>query len=128
MDMVKVFKSIGACLAGIIVGIILSVGTDKILESTGVFPSPELGLFIWWMLLLALVYRGIYLVIAGYVTARLAPGNSLVLVTIIGILGVIVTILGAIANWDKTTAWYPIALAVITFPCTYLGGKLFVNR
>ena len=120
----KVFKSIWAALAGIIVGIILTVGTDFILQKLGVFPSLNQGAYTFTMLLAALIYRGIYLGVAGYVTASLAPSNPMRHVKVIGIIGVIVTILGSIANWDSSAAWYPIALIIITFPCTWLGGKL----
>jgi hypothetical protein len=121
----NIFKSIGAILAGIIAGAVLSIITDLILEKTGVFPSPKEGLFIWWMLLLALIYRGIYTIASGYIAATLAPSKPVKHATILGIIGVVVTILGSVANWDKSAAWYPIALIIITLPCTYLGGLLY---
>ena len=120
----NIFKSIGAVIAGIITGAALSIGTDFALEKTGVFPPIGKGIFIWWMLLLALIYRGIYTIASGYVTAKLAPNNPMRHAVILGIIGVVVTILGSIANWDKSAAWYPIALILITLPCTWLGGKL----
>ncbi len=124
----NIFKSIVAILAGIVTGAILSVGTDFVLETTGIFPSPDQGFFIWWMLVLALIYRGIYTVAAGYVTAALAPNQPMRHAIILGIIGVAVTILGSIANWDKSHAWYPIALILITLPCTWIGGKLAIRR
>lgn len=121
-------KSIGAILAGIIAGAVLSIGTDFILEKTGIFPPQKQGFFIWWMLLLALVYRGIYTIVSGYVTAALAPNRPVRHSVILGIIGVVVTLLGSIANWDKSAAWYPIALILITFPCTLLGGKAYLKH
>ena len=120
----NIFKSIGTVIAGIITGAALSIGTDFVLEKTGVFPPIGKGIFIWWMLLLALVYRGIYTILSGYVTAKLAPNNPMRHAVILGIIGVVVTVFGSIANWDKSAAWYPIALILITLPCTWLGGKL----
>jgi hypothetical protein len=120
----NIFKSIGAILGGIIAGAILSIATDFILEKTGVFPPQKSGLFIWWMLLLALIYRGIYTVFSGYVTSSWAPNKPMQHAIILGIIGVVVTILGSIANWDKSAGWYPIALILITLPCTWLGGKI----
>ena len=124
----SILKSIGAILAGIVTGAILSVGTDFALETTGIFPTPGQGFFIWWMLLLALTYRGVYTVVSGYVTAALAPNRPMRHAVILGIIGVAVTILGSIANWDKSSAWYPIALILITLPCTWLGGKLALRK
>ena len=120
----SIFKSIGAILAGAITGAVLSIGTDFVLEKAGIFSTPEPGLFVWWMLSLALFYRGIYTIASGYVTATLAPNKPMRHAVILGIIGVAVTILGTIANWDKSAAWYPIALILITLPCTWLGGKL----
>lgn len=68
-----VLKSIGAVLVGFFTVVVLSIGTDRILESAGIFPPPMGGLFVTWMLTLALLYRTIYTVLAGYITAKLAP-------------------------------------------------------
>lgn len=38
-------KSIGAILAGFIMVVVLSIGTDSVLESVGIFPPPGTGLF-----------------------------------------------------------------------------------
>jgi len=116
-------KSIGAIFAGMVTGAALSVGTDFALETAGVFPSPGQGSFIWWMLLLALVYRGIYTVASGYLTAALASSHPMRHAIMLGIVGVAVIILGSIANWERSAAWYPIALILITLPCTWLGGE-----
>ncbi len=124
----NIFKSIGAILAGMVMGAVLSVGTDFVLETTGIFPSPDQGFFIWWMLMLALIYRGIYTVAAGYVTAALAPDQPMRHAIVLGIIGIVVTILGSIANWEQSSAWYPIALILITLPCTWLGGKIHELR
>ncbi len=124
----NIFKSIRAILAGMVMDAVLSVGTDFVLETIGIFPSPGQGLFIWWMLMLALVYRGAYTVVAGYVTAALAPNQPMRHAIILGIIGVVVTILGSIANWEQSSAWYPIALILITLPCTWLGGKFHELR
>ena len=119
----NIFKSILACVAGVVSGVVLTLLTDLILEKTGVFPPQTDGLFIWWMLLIALIYRGIYLAFAGYVTAKLSPDNPKKHVMIIGIIAVVVTILGSVANWQSSNEWYPIALIIITYPCTMIGGK-----
>lgn len=118
-------KSIGAVLAGFITVVILSVGTDYILETVGVFPpqnQPEL--FVGWMLIVAFLYRSIYAVVGGYLTAVLAPHSTMRHVTVLGILGLIGGIMGVIAGWDLSAHWYPIALAVTSFPLVYMGGKL----
>lgn len=120
-------KSIASVFAGFIAVIILSIGTDVVLEKTGIFPPPNQGFFIAWMLLLALIYRSIYAVAGGYITASLAPDRPMRHAMILGIIGLVFAIIGSIANSDKTnasTAWYPISLIVLTLPSVWLGGKL----
>src|SRR5690348_10242357 len=93
------FKSIWAVVAGFLTVIILSVATDMVLESTGILPSqsrPEL--FTGLLLLLAFVYRSIYAMVGGYVTATLAPTNTMRHVTILGILGTLGGIAGVAAG------------------------------
>jgi hypothetical protein len=121
----NVIKSIGAILSGMITGALLSIGTDLLLEKTGIFPSVHQGVFIWWMLLLALIYRAIYTAVSGYVTAALAPQKPLRHTMILATIGVAVTIIGSIVNWDKSQAWYPVALILITIPCTWMGGIIY---
>jgi MFS family permease len=117
-------KSIGAVLAGMITIVALSTGTDWLLERLGIFPPPEQGLFIVWMLLLALVYRSIYAVAGGYVTAMLAPDRPMRHAIILGIIGIVASIAGTIVGWDLSAHWYPILLIITSLPCTWLGGKL----
>ena len=122
--MKNTLKSIGAVVAGFVTVVILSLLTDTILEQLGVFPPIGTGLFVTWMLVLAFVYRSIYAVVGGYVTASLAPDRPMRHVTILGVIGIIGGTLGVIAGWDLSAHWYPIALAVTAFPLTWWGGKL----
>jgi hypothetical protein len=120
-------KSIGAVLAGFLIVVILSTATDTILEALGIFPPPTEGLFVTWMLVLAFVYRTIYTILGGYVTAALAPANPTKHVTILGIIGTIMGCVGIYVGavlYTLSPIWYPIALAVAAFPSVWLGGKL----
>jgi len=122
------FKSIGAVLAGFITVVVLSIGTDAVLETIKFFPPQnEADFYTPWMLLIALIYRSIYTVAGGYVAAASAPDRPMRHAIILGILGIAAGTLGAATNWDKTTvstAWYPISLVIAALPCTWLGGKL----
>lgn len=122
------FKSIGSVLGGMLAGALLSIGTDFILEGLHVFPAIGNGLFVSWMLAVALIYRGIYTVIGGYVTAMLAPQNPMKHVLILGIIGIVVSTIGTIAGWNLSAHWYPIALTLIALPCTWWGGKLRLRK
>lgn len=117
-------KSIGAVVAGVIAIVALSVGTDFVLEALGIFPPPDQGLFIAWMLMLALMYRSIYAVVGGYVTAILAPNRPMRHAIILGLIGIVASTFGAIQAWELSAHWYPIMLIFTSLPCTWLGGKL----
>jgi uncharacterized membrane protein len=117
-------KSIGAILAGMITIVVLSAGTDAALEAAGIFTPPDQGFFTTWMVILAFVYRSIYTVAGGYVTARLAPDRPIRHAVILGILGIILGSVGVVVAWDLAPHWYPIALVVTALPCTWFGGRL----
>lgn len=117
-------KSALAVIAGFLTVVILSVVTDTVLETAGIFPPPDQGLFVTWMLLLAFGYRTLYNVLGGYLTARLAPANPVRHSIILGCIGTVAGIVGVIVGWDLSQHWYPIALAVEAIPTCWLGGKL----
>lgn len=126
--MKNILKSAGAVLAGMVTGAALSIGTDFALSALHVFPPVESRSFLPWMLGLALFYRCIYTIAGGYVTAMLAPQNPMSHVAILGIIGVVLSTVGAAVGWNLSHHWYPIALIVIAFPCTWLGGTLRVRN
>jgi hypothetical protein len=120
-------RTIGAVLAGFFATFILSVATDLVLHATDVFPPwgqpMSNALFV-----LATVYRTIYTVAGGYITARLAPNRPMGHALSLGVIGLFAAIAGTIVTWDKGPEfgprWYPLALVVTAIPCTWLGGKL----
>ena len=125
----RVLRSIGAVLAGMIVGIALTLATDDLLHLTHVFPPWGDSMAGYdGALLLATVYRTIYGIAASYITARLAPHRPLLHAMVGGVLGLLVSIVGAVATWNKGPAfgphWYPLALIVLALPSAWAGGKL----
>lgn len=126
-----ILKSIGAVLAGVLVGVLLSLGTDSILRAAGIFPA--LGERVADLLLmLATVYRTVYGIVSSYLTAKLAPGRPMTHVLVLGSLGLAVSALGTVLTWNKGPAfgphWYPVALIVLALPTAWAGGKLFLLR
>lgn len=125
----RVLRSIVAVLAGMIVGIALTLGTDELLHLTHVFPPWGASMVGFdGLLLLATVYRTIYGIAASYITARLAPGRPMLHAMVGGTLGLLASIVGAVATWNKGPAfgphWYPLALVVLALPTAWAGGKL----
>ena len=118
-------RSIVALLAGFVVVVILSLGTDLALHAAGIFPS--LGhtmsnpLF-----LLATVYRTLYAVVGSYITARLAPNRPMGHALLGGGIGLVGAVVGAVVTWNKDLGphWYPLALVATALPCAWLGGRI----
>lgn len=118
-------KSIGAILAGFVVVFVLSVGTDTVLEKVGVFPPlSDPGAYAPWMLVLALLYRCVYTVVGGYITARAAPDRPMRHVVVLGIVGIVAGSIGVVVGWNLSAHWYPIAIVIAALPCAWWGGKL----
>jgi hypothetical protein len=132
----KILKSIGAILAGIIFIVVTHTATDFILESLGVFPpppnrdAPSQRFDVPWMVSTALGYRIFFQIAGGYLTAYLAPSRPVLHSVILGLVGLVMSTAAAIAviPLDWGPAWYPIALAVSALPSVWFGGWLASRR
>ena len=118
-------RSIGALLAGFVVVVVLSLGTDLALHAAGIFP-PLGQIMSNSLFLLATVYRTVYAVVGSYITARLAPNRPMGHALLGGCIGLVLAIVGAVVTWNKDLGphWYPLALIVTALPCAWAGGKL----
>jgi len=119
-----VIRSIGAVAAGLLLIVILSIATDGMMVKMGMFPPLNQGTYSTTMLFTALLYRSIYGVLGGYVTARIAPFNPIKHAVILGLIGTVLSIIGAIACWNLSAHWYPVALVITALPTCWLGGRL----
>lgn len=125
----QVGRSIVAVLAGLVAGMVLSLATDVLLHLARVFPPWGASMDGYdGALLLATIYRTVYGILSSYIAARLAPNRPMLHAMVLGILGFVVSLLGAAATWNKGPAfgphWYPVALVVLALPTAWLGGKL----
>lgn len=117
-------KSIGAVLVGFFVIVVLSVGTDAVLKIAGVLPYDHL--FVSTGLIIAvLVYRAFFSLIGCYIAARLAPKNPMKHALALGVLGFVISAIGAVVARDLGPEWYAWTLAVIALPIAWLGGRLY---
>lgn len=120
-------RSIMAVIVGIVAGVLPTLITDAALHATHVFPplgqSMSDRLFV-----LATAYRIVFSTFGSYLIARLAPNRPMRHALIGGIIGVILSAIGAALTWNHVPSlgphWYPIALIVTALPCAWLGGKV----
>jgi hypothetical protein len=82
------------------------------------------------LFIVAIAYRLVYGVVAGYVTARLAPRNPMQHALILGVVGTVLGLVGAIgsAGKDLGPAWYTYGLAASSIPTVWLGAMLHQRR
>lgn len=123
----NILKSVGAVLAGLLFIFITHSATDFLLESLGIFTPPTQRFNTTWMVVTAVIYRAAFSVAGCYLTAWLAPSKPMLHALILGGIGLVLSTVAAIVTipMDLGPAWYPIALAVISPPCGWLGGKLY---
>jgi len=123
----QALKSIGACLAGALTGIVFSIATDLGLHAASLFPAlgePMSNP----LLLLALTYRTLYGIAGSYLTARLAPSRPMLHSLVLGFIGLVVNVAGVVSTWNAGPAyeahWYPLALTALALPTAWVGAKL----
>jgi hypothetical protein len=119
-------KSIGAVLAGLLIIVILSSAVDVVLHATGVFPP-------WGqpmsdaLFALATAYRIVISIGGCYIAARLAPNRPMQHALALGVVGVVISAIGAAVTIGKGPQfgpmWYPLALVAVSMPCAWLGGR-----
>lgn len=118
-------RSIRAVVAGIVANVALSLGTDQVFHTVGVYPG-------WGqrmadeLFVLALGYRLAYGVLSGWLTACLAPRHPMTHAMILGVIGLVLSLAGAIAaaSADLGPAWYSYGLAASAIPTAWAGGLL----
>ena len=118
-------RSIAAVVAGFLAVAGLSLATDQMFHVLEFYPPWGQPMYDTGHNLLALSYRVVYTVLGGFITARLAPRAPMRHVTILAIIGLIAGTAGAVAAitiGGLGPNWYPIAIAVTAYPCTWLGG------
>ena len=126
----RFLRSAGAVLAGVLVIFALSLGIDQVLHMLNVYPPWGEPMHDPGLNLLALSYRIVIAVVGAYLTARLAPNKPMRHALILGGVGVVLSLAGAIAAMPMNLGpdWYPIALVISSVPCGWLGGALHRAR
>jgi hypothetical protein len=119
-------RTVAPGVAGFVAIGLLSHGVDSALGASGLFPS--LGVpMASRLFVLATVYRSVIGVLGCYIAAHFAAGRPMRSALTLGCIGFALSTLGIFATWQKPELgplWYPAALALLTLPSAWLGGKL----
>jgi hypothetical protein len=124
----SIVRSVFAVLAGLVTIFVLSLATDQLFHSIGVYPPWGVPMLETGDNLIAFAYRAVYAVLGGYVAARLAPRAPVGHALALGAVGVVLATLGAIAAWEMSPAWFLIGLIAISLPAAWLGGIIRQRR
>ena len=123
----RVLRRIGAVLAGLVAIFAVTTATDALMHLAGVFPPVGAASMSGGLFLLAFAYRFVFDVAGSYLTARLAPDRPMRHALVLGAIGLLLSIAGAVALWDAGPAWYPLGLAASALPCGWLGARLHLR-
>jgi len=124
-------RSIAAVAVGFIAVAGLSLITDEVFHLLHVYPPWGVTMTDPRLFALALSYRIVYTVLGGWITARLAPRAPMRHVTVLAIIGVIAGVAGvavALGRSDLGPLWYPLAIFLTAYPCTWWGGRLSAEK
>ena len=121
------WKSVWAVLAGLLVIFILSIAFDTILKLMGILPWDHIFVSTG-LILFVIFYRAVFSLAGCYLTAKLAPQNPMRHALILGVIGAIIGVAGAVTFAEMGPAWYAWTLVVIAIPVAWLGGKIYVIR
>jgi hypothetical protein len=119
-------RSVGAVLAGTLASAALALATDEALHLVGLFPPISQVTYDAPRFVAATAYRLVFAVLGFYIIARLAPRRPWRHVwagAAIGLAGALAGV-AATMTFNMGPLWYPLALAVTTLPCAWLGGTL----
>lgn len=122
-------QSIIAVIAGFFVTALLSTATDTVMQAIGVFPSDGQRMSDA-MFLLPAVYRALYTVAGGFITAKFAPTKPMHHAAVLAGLGLLGG-LGGLAAWyaapNLGPFWYAASIPASALPCI-LGGAWLATK
>ncbi len=120
------WKSIGAVFLGMLAIFVLSLGIDQLLHVLEVYPPWGRPMHDPALNFLALSYRIPIGILGSYIAARLAPHNPMGHALALGVIGLVLSTMGAVAAipLELGPAWYPISLILTALPCAWVGGLL----
>ena len=118
-------RRISAVFAGLLAIFVLSTAVDVVLHATGFYRpwgEPMTNLHA----LVATAYRIVFSIAGCYLAARLAPDHPVRHALALGVLGVFISLAGALATWNAGLgpAWYALGLVALSLPCAWIGGRL----
>ena len=124
-------RSFLAVAAALVANAALSLVLDQVFHLLEVYPPWGQPMHETGDNALALGYRLVLGVAAGWLVAVLAPSSPMRHAAVLGMIATLFASAGAAVahgGFDLGPAWYPIALALLAYPTVWLGAMLHERR
>jgi hypothetical protein len=122
------FRLVLSIVAGFIFAAVLSSAVDHVFHVTGIYPPYGEPMRDHGLLAIAFAYRAVFSIAAAYLTASIAKEQAMKAVIIMGVIGSLLWLVGAIAMWEFAYPWYNILGVLTGVPFSILGAKLYLLR
>jgi hypothetical protein len=120
----NIVRSILAIVAGFLFIGALAGGTGAVLSSAGFLPAAGEPLTDPGPVLLEAAYVAIFAIAGCWLAAWLAPDRPMRHALILGFLGLVFNVIGAVATWGQRPAWAILLNLALVMPYAWIGGRL----
>jgi hypothetical protein len=118
-----IVRSILAIVIGFLFIGALAGGTGAILSSAGFLPVGK-SMTDPGPVLLEAAYVAIFAIAGCWLAAYLAPDRPMRHALILGFLGLVFNVIGAVATWGQRPAWAIALNLALVMPYAWIGGRL----
>ena len=123
--MPKALRSVLAVVGGFLLIGALAFGTGKVVQAAWPAQHDAAGTPTTTpMMILQLLYVGVYATLGCWLAARLAPSRPMLHALALGVLGLALNIPSAIVLRDSAPAWYLAAGILTTMLWAWIGGRI----
>jgi len=120
----SILRSILAVVAGFVLIGALAFGTGAALQAAGILPPAGEPLTAIGPVLLESAYVAVFAIGGCWLAAWLAPSHPMRHALILGFLGLIFNVMGAVATWGQRPAWAILLNLALVMPYAWIGGRL----
>jgi hypothetical protein len=122
--MPPIVRSIGAIVAGFLFIAMLALVTGAALQGAGMMPAPPEPMTDIGPVLLETAYVALFAIAGCWLAAWLAPSHPMRHALILGVLGLVFNVMGAVATWGQRPDWSILLNLALVMPYAWIGGRL----
>lgn len=122
--MPSITRSILAVVAGFLFIAVLAGSTGAALGAAGYLPANGEPMMDTGPVLLEAAYVALFAIAGCWLAARLAPSRPMRHALVLGLLGLVFNVVGAMAAWGQRPDWAMLLNLALVMPYAWLGGRL----